>query len=205
MRVRMANADTSCAAAKQAAQTMLSFMRQRDLLGLQPGGPGSPDSALTLAEVFEAVIGPCHKDAVARCKAAKDPAILLGFWTEANRMLPGKFAIDTTKAEMICDPQMYRVVGGLQDFHVDHTVCSIVEPFKLKSPGVGTMKASGGLSGTYTFGGKFASNYTGTYRIEFPNGARRPGTMTSTGSGSVAGQGGSGTETFTLTPLGPEC
>ena len=29
--------------------------------------------------------------------------------------------------------------------------------------------------------------------------------MTGQGSGTVAGQGGSGTETFRLTPIGPAC
>jgi len=201
VRVRLANADTSCEAAKQAAQTALGYLRQVALLGL----PQPPDREVTLLEVYEAVIGPCEKDAVARCKAARDPGILIGFWTEANRMVPGRFAVDTTKAELICDPQMYRIVGGLQDFQVDQTVCSIVEPFTLKSPGIGTLKASGGLNGTYTFKGKFNATYTGTYRIRFPDGALRPGTMTGSGGGSVAGQAGSGTETYTLTPLGPAC
>jgi hypothetical protein len=205
VRVRLANADTSCEAAKQAAQTALGYMRQMALLGLPTGNPNSPETALTLGEVYEAVIGPCHKDAVARCKAAKDPGILIGFWTEANRLMPGRFDVDTTKAELTCDPQMYRVVGGLQDFQVDQRVCSIVEPFTLRSPGVGALKASGGLNGTYTFKGEFNSTYTGTYRIRFPDGTRRPGTMTGSGGGSVAGQAGSGTEAYTLTPLGPAC
>jgi hypothetical protein len=200
VRVRLANADTSCEAAKQAAQTALGYLRQVALLGL----PQPPDREITLLEVYEAVIGPCEKDAVARCKAARDPSILVGFWTEANRMSPGRFAVDTTKAELVCDPKAYRVVGGLDDFQVAQKVCNVMEPFTLDSD-IGSMSLSGGLSGTYEFEGDFDAHYRGTYTIRFPHGPRKPGTMTGHGSGSVAGTAGSGTEKFTLTPLGPAC
>ena len=79
-----------------------------------------------------------------------------------------------------------------------------MKPFALSSS-IGTMKFSGGLSGTYSFGGIFETQYTGTYTISFPNGPRKPGTMTGTGSGTTMGYAGKGTERYTLTPLGPEC
>jgi hypothetical protein len=204
VRVRLANADTSCEAAKQAAQTALGYLRQMELLGIPLSNPDSPNSALTVAEVFEAVIGPCHKDAVARCKAAKDPGILIGFWTEADRLSPGRFNVDTTKAELTCDPKAYRFVGGLDDFKVAQVVCNVMEPFTLDSD-IGSMTASGGLTGTYEFEGDFDAHYSGTYSIRFPHGPRKPGTMTGHGSGSVAGTAGSGTEKYTVTPVGPAC
>ena len=174
MRVRLANADTSCEAAKQAAQTALGYMRQMALLGLPTGSPNNPDSALTYVEVFEAVIGPCHKDAVARCKAAKDPGILIGFWTEANRLMPGRFDVDTTKAELICDPKAYQVVGGLDDFQVDQQVCNVMSRSRWTAS-IGSMVASGGLKGTYVFTGDFDAHYTGTYSIELPARAAEAG------------------------------
>ena len=94
----------------------------------------------------------------------------------------------------------YVIVGGLQDFQVNQTVCDIMSPFELVSPGPVTMSLSGGLSGTYSATGVFNLSYTGEYTIDLPNGPGQPGTMTGSGGGTIAGQAGSGTETYTLTP-----
>jgi hypothetical protein len=201
VRPRLESADTSCAAAKQAAQTALSYMRQQQLLGVPSA---IPDHELTTYEVMAVVIKPCEKEAIARCRAARDPGPLLDFWTGVNHQLPGTFVVDRDKADLICDPRAYRVVGGLQDVQVDETVCDVTKPFTLSS-GVGTLEASGGLNGTYTFSGDFEASYSGTYRITFPDGPRRPGKMVGQGAGSVAGQPGSGTSHYTLTPVGPAC
>lgn len=96
----------------------------------------------------------------------------------------------------------YRIVGGLEDWQVDQVVCNVMAPFTL-STDVGTMQLSGGLTGTYSFSGVFASSYTGEYRIDFPNGADQPGTMIGGGAGTIADQAGSGTETYTVTPVDP--
>jgi hypothetical protein len=201
VRPRLENADTSCAAAKEAAQTALGYIRQQGLFGLPSGRPNDP---LTMYGVMAVVIKPCEKEAVARCRAARDPGPLLDFWTGINHQLPGTFVVDRDKAELICDPRAYRVVGGLQKFQVDETVCDVTKPFTLSSD-VGTLEASGGLNGTYTFSGDFVSSYSGTYRITFPDGPRNRGKMVGQGSGSVAGQAGSGAEHYTLTPVGPAC
>jgi hypothetical protein len=193
----------SCEAAKQAAQTALGYIRQQQLLGL-PSGGGADASPLTVSSVVTVVIKPCEKEAVARCRAARDPGPLLDFWTGVNHQFPGTFVVDRDRAELICDPRAYRVVGGLQDFQVDETVCDVTKPFTLSS-GIGTLEASGGLNGTYTFSGDFVSSYSGTYRITFPDGPRNRGKMVGKGSGSVAGQAGSGAEHYTLTPVGPAC
>ncbi len=96
-------------------------------------------------------------------------------------------------------PSAYRIVGGLDDWKVDQVVCNIMEPFTLTGE-IGSMQLSGGLSGTYVFDGMFSSHYEGTYEISIPDGSGKPGTMVGTGSGSIAGQAGSGTENYTLTP-----
>jgi len=203
---RIAAAGTSCAAAKEAAATALGLARQRELLGMK-----GKDTTVPLTQVLQLPLGPCEKEAIRACKAAKDPAILVQYWLGADRtmtLVGGALPYATTgmleRAQAICDPQAYQVVGGLQDWKVNQKVCNVQEPFVL-STGAGTMKLSGGMSGTYSFGGVFASQYTGTYTITFPNGPRKPGKMVGTGSGSIAGQKGSGTENYTLTPLGPAC
>ena len=207
VRVRLANADTSCAAAKQAAQTALGYMRQMDT----PRDSSRAARAARTAAldprrgVRVSSSSPCEKDAVARCKAARDPAILLGFWTEAQQAVARQVhrrhdegGDDLRPADV---PGRRRSPGLPRRPHrVQHRgALQAEEPGRRHDEGVGRTERH------VHFSGKFALDYTGTYRIEFPDGARRPGTMTSTGSGSVAGQGGSGTETFTLTPLGPEC
>jgi hypothetical protein len=96
-------------------------------------------------------------------------------------------------------PSAYTVVGGLEDWQVNQLVCDINAPFTLTT-GIGSMRLSGGLTGTYEFGGVFASHYTGTYTMSFPDGLDQPGMMVGGGGGQIAGQGGSGTEKYTLTP-----
>jgi len=202
VRPRLANADTSCEAAKKAVVTALGHLRQSELLGGLPSA--DPEHPLTYEGVVGVLMKPCEKEAITRCKAAKDPAVLVDFWNAANRTLPGSFVVDRDRAELICDPKAYRVVGGLDDWRVNQEVCNVMRPFGLESD-IGSMQLSGGLKGTYEFEGLFDSHYSGSYRISFPHGPRKPGTMTGHGSGTVLGQGGSGTEKYTLTPIGPAC
>jgi hypothetical protein len=97
-------------------------------------------------------------------------------------------------------PAAYLVVGGLEDWQVNMVVCDITQPFTLESPGVGTAQFSGGLSGTYEASGVFNFQYSGTYEITLENGIGTPGTMIGTSGGSIAGEGGSGSENYVLTP-----
>jgi hypothetical protein len=99
----------------------------------------------------------------------------------------------------------YRIVGGLDDWQTNSTVCDIMKPFALTGGGF-TMQLSGGLSGTYTYTGPFNAQGTGTYTISLPDGPGKPGTMTGGGAGQVTGDKvytGSGTEKYTLTPIEP--
>lgn len=100
-------------------------------------------------------------------------------------------------------PAAYLVVGGLQDWQVNMVVCDITKPFTLESPGVGVAEFSGGLSGTYSATGVFNFSYAGTYQVILSDGLGSPGTMSGTSSGQIAGQAGSGTENYVLTPAEP--
>ena len=102
----------------------------------------------------------------------------------------------------------YQIVGGLDDWKTNTAVCDIMKPFKLTGAGTGIiMELSGGLSGTYTYGGgPFNAQGSGTYTISLPNGLGKPGTMTGGGAGQVTGDKvytGTGTEKYTLTPIAP--
>lgn len=97
-------------------------------------------------------------------------------------------------------PAAYLVVGGLEDWQVSQVVCDVTQAFTLTSPGVGVAEFSGGLSGTYSATGVFNFQYAGTYQITLENGLGTPGTMVGTSGGSIAGQAGSGSENYVLTP-----
>jgi hypothetical protein len=97
-------------------------------------------------------------------------------------------------------PAAYRVAGGLEDWQVDMVVCDVMQAFTLESPGVGVAEFSGGLSGTYTATGIFNFSYAGTYEITLENGLGSPGGMVASSGGQIAGQAGSGSEVYTLTP-----
>lgn len=187
----------------------LSSQRQRAISGMPLGPPNTPTPQVS--ELLQLMVGPCEKEAVQACRAAKDASVLVKFWLGADRnsaLLGGAdlFSVDgmQERAQMICEPQAYQLSGGLEDWQVNAPVCNIMEPFTLSSD-IGTMKFSGGLTGTYTFGGVMNSNYTGTYTFTFPNGPKAPGKLVGGGSGSIAGQAGSGTENYTATPIGPAC
>ena len=97
-------------------------------------------------------------------------------------------------------PAAYQVVGGLEDWQVDQVVCDVTQPFTLTSPGIGTAEFSGGLSGTYVATGIFDFRYEGTYQITLSDGLGSPGSMIASSSGTIAGQAGSGSENYVLTP-----
>lgn len=97
-------------------------------------------------------------------------------------------------------PAAYLVVGGLEDWQVNMVVCDLTMPFTLESPGVGIAEFSGGLSGTYSATGIFNFSYAGTYEITLENGLGTPGSMIATSGGQIAGQAGSGSEVYALTP-----
>jgi len=108
------------------------------------------------------------------------------------------------KAEIVFETggAAYLIVGGLEDWQVSQVVCDVMQPFELSTE-IGTMTLSGGLNGTYQFHGLFDAQYRGTYAITLPSAPGQPGSMIGTGDGSIAGQAGSGSENYTLTPADP--
>ncbi len=97
----------------------------------------------------------------------------------------------------------YRIVGGLDDWQTDTSVCDIMQPFALTSP-ILTVHFSGGLSGTYSYtGGPFGAAGGDSYTISLPDGMGKPGTMTGGGEGVAGGFSNSGAEFYTLTPIDP--
>jgi hypothetical protein len=97
-------------------------------------------------------------------------------------------------------PAAYQIAGGLQDWQVNQVVCDVMKPFTLESPGIGTAEFSGGLSGSYSVSGIFDMHYEGTYLITLEDGLGSPGAMVASSGGTVAGQAGSGSENYVLTP-----
>jgi hypothetical protein len=101
----------------------------------------------------------------------------------------------------------YRIVGGLDDWQTDTSVCDIMKPFALTSP-ILTLQFSGGLSGTYSYsGGPFNASGGDSYAISLPDGIGKRGTMTGGGTGCVDSPRGTfcndGAEQYTLEPLAP--
>ncbi len=97
----------------------------------------------------------------------------------------------------------YRIVGGLDDWQTDTSVCDIMKPFTLTGGGF-TLNFSGGLSGTYSYsGGPFGAAGGDSYTISLPEGVGKQGTMTGGGEGCAGGECAGGTEQYTLTPLDP--
>ena len=135
-------------------------MRQRVLMGLPESDPDDQEEPLTYDSVFGVLMKPCEKEAIAKCRAAKDPSILVAFWKSANTTLPGSFVVDTTRADLVCDPKAYRVVGGLQSFQVDQRVCDVMKPFALESD-IGTMSLSRATSTRSTAGRTRSRSRTG--------------------------------------------
>ena len=105
----------------------------------------------------------------------------------------------------------FHIVGGSGD-PVDQVVCNIDEKFVLNGRMFG-VEFSGGVDGTYKFvrtpnipGLRW--NGGGRYHIDFPDGAEKPGTMTTAGGGTTTAgaqsRTTSGGEHFILTQV-PAC
>ncbi len=154
----------------------------------------------------------CEKERIKQCQEAPDHTILSNFWKEMRKWRSGlglppnpnhPASLDEKNAQNICESYSYFITGGLEDFQVvSQLVCDIRKPFTLDSPGVATAVFSGSdtLTGTYTAEGVFNLSYSGTYTIALPDGPGKPGTMSASSAGSIAGQSGSGTEQYTLAP-----
>jgi hypothetical protein len=213
---RVANADTSCAAAKEAIATLLGLERQRELLGIPSSvkvGQGVPPSPLEQA--LKLGLKACEDEAIEKCKAAKDPSILVSFWLGANQQAqllgqPPPFSTSNVeqRARDICDPHAYEASGGLDEFQGTGTICSLTQPFTITGDGVThTFTPTSDKGGTYRYVGSmsgFSVKGSGTYKVNVDD---KGGTLTSSFRGSVKTPMGwksnGGAEEYTLTAIDP--
>ena len=159
----------------------------------------------------------CEDEAIDECVASGDDKRLSSFWRNMNQWRarfgyakkPGDDpALYELRAKQICKGYAYSITGGLEDFQIDgQEVCDVRKPFTLTSPGVATAEFSGGdsLAGTYSVTGVFNLSYAGSYTISLPDGPGEKGTMQGTSDGQIAGEPGSGTETYVLEPISQVC
>lgn len=154
---RLEAASSSCAATSLAVQTVLGFERMRALLAMEEAGF---DLNGLVNDVY-AEGGPCEQEAIARCKAAKDPALLIRFWMERLRMQAllgvesnSDMSAMVKKATKICKPVTYVASGAADGATFSGAVPSITAPFMIDltfEGGNGTFAftpADDGLSGT---------------------------------------------------------
>jgi hypothetical protein len=139
-----------------------------------------------LQDALNATDGPCEKEAIAKCKAAKDPGILISFWLgiERSKQLLGMegSALDVNamikKARAICAPAAYeadaQIPSAPSGITVRGLVCSLAEPFSVRLTGdyIGRIKftPSSEEAGTWEFKGHvgnapFGANGSGSYTV----------------------------------------
>lgn len=181
---RVAASGSSCAALQEAMRTVLGLERQKQLLGFSESTGGMD----FLNDVLSKNGGPCEKEAIEKCKAAKDPGILLSFWLglERQRQLLGSegagFDLPALikKARAICAPKAYEASGTLPSapagIEISGLICSLAEPFSLKMDGdlIGRMKftPSSDQAGSLTYKARvsnapFKSDGTGDYTVAY--------------------------------------
>ena len=136
----------------------------------------------------------------------KDQAASVAFEARSRRGVGrATLAFDTRR------PRGYRVAGGQNDFRVNTVVCSLTEPFDLKSTAGIVMHMSGGADGgSYTVSGRAAGvawSGNGRYTVSLDEGGG--GRLNATGTTSIASPMGrfadSVEPTFTLTPIEKGC
>lgn len=141
----------SCEATQAALQAVLGYERQRQQLGVT--APSNIDAKAVMNQALTAADGPCEKEAIAQCKAARDPAILMTFWIgrARQRTLLG-MPDDTALGEMLKSARKICIGAQAWEIHgkvpsipggttLDGDACSLEEPFRVRSNDdlIGTM------------------------------------------------------------------
>lgn len=163
-------AGASCEATQRALRTVLGYERQRQLLGVE--APSGVDATAILTDALDSAGGnACEREAIEKCKAARDPGILIAFWlgVERQRQLlgageGGEFDAGKTirKARAICAPVSYETYVEVPSLpsgiSIEGTICSLSEPFTLQVSGdyKGKMRfaPADDESGEWSFKGK---------------------------------------------------
>jgi hypothetical protein len=135
----------------------------------------------------------------------KDQTASVAFEARSRRGV-GRATLDFDTREQ----RGYRVVGGQNDFKVNQVVCSLTEPFDLRSSAGIVMHMSGGASGgSYTVSGRAAGvtwSGNGRYTVALEAGGGR---LNANGTTSIATPAGRFTDsvepTFALTPVEEGC
>lgn len=159
----------SCAAQTRALQEVLGYERQRQLLGIESGS-SLIDANAILTQALSRNGDACEKEAIAQCKAAKDPTILMRFWIGRARQRALLGAGDANenllesakRARKICiGAQAWEIHGTVDSkpggITLDGNACSLEEPFRVRSNGdlIGTIvfTPKGAESGRWRYDG----------------------------------------------------
>jgi hypothetical protein len=105
------NASESCGSAEGYLREVLSWERQRQIAGLSQAGEEASQGRIAEAlgfvrDRFEA----CEREAVERCRASKDPSILVSFWVTWG----------VERSPRMAEEARRRCVGS--DYRIDRTV-----------------------------------------------------------------------------------
>ncbi|WP_426572123.1 hypothetical protein [Aquihabitans sp. McL0605] len=214
LKPRLEAAGGSCEATKAAIRSATSYVSMRAVGGFGPSPSGLDLKPLLAQSLADG--GPCEKEAIAKCKAAKNPSILADFLLDRERARALVLGQETTvsteaiikRAKAVC-LGVYSASGGGSGLTVSGQIDDLSKPFTLKGefPGAQvTLKytPADDRRGSYTtqFSGSGVSgSTTGSYTIAGEDGEVL--TLTGNGNGCVA-QGGcrATTEVITLTPAG---
>ncbi|MBI5871288.1 MAG: hypothetical protein HZB44_10125 [Actinobacteria bacterium] len=207
---------SSCEEAQQTITKILGAERQRQLLGATGGG-------ITAAE-FDSFVNiayqRCEEEAIKKCKAKKDPSILIAFWlgAERQRQLLGissgpDLENMVEKAKSICLAR-YQATGGSK-MKMSGLICDLEKPFKLTGAGQNgityqfSFTPSGPKSGRMTYeggGSGCVESGEGSYTVKL-SGDSKTGTITSNISGNITcplvNENFSDSESFDIAPPPP--
>lgn len=198
-----------CSAVRTVANEVLGVMRDRAIYGL-------PASKIPLQAALQAAYQDCEREAIRRCKKARQTGPLVRFWAEQARTAAllglgggndaGSFE---KRARPICIPTRYRASGGGNGVTITGEVPDLSRPFVLSGTGDGfaitlryTPADDTGRRGSMTYegsGGGIPLSGSSTYTVSGEDGSAL--TLTQTGSGCAGPDCASGTEVITLTPI----
>lgn len=152
----------SCSAQTRALQELQGYERQRELVGIASGS-SLIDANSILGQALTKDGDACEKEAIAQCKAAKDPSILMRLWIGRARQRAMLGAGDADENLLALAKRARKICIGAQAWEIHGTVdskpggitldgnaCSLEEPFRVRS--------NGDLIGTIVFTPKSAEN-----------------------------------------------
>jgi hypothetical protein len=179
VRPRMLAAGSSCANGKLAIQTLLSYERQRQLLGI--GDDASSSSRVQeAAALMDTVYKKCREEAIKDCQEKVDPRILIQFELgyERQKQLLGSES-NTTLTQTV--EEAYKTCGAAftaqgqgGDTTVTGQICRLDEPFELQltssvgPTGSAKFTPTSLTSGTFADqmgGGGISESGQGTYQV----------------------------------------